>query len=80
MMEVHSHHSYTELVTTLTSSGRQASVTVYHDEKFGEYTVEVNWSALGSVSPADAREYAELILAAADEANHIAAYAVEADS
>lgn len=80
-MVIKPHDGYTEFETTL-PSGRGASVTVYHRESYGgRFTVEVNWSALGSVAPTDAAAYAAVILAASAQAQHIlAVHEAELDS
>lgn len=67
-MEKRYHETYSEFTDTL-PSGRQATVTVHHDFKWGDqWTVEVNWSAMGSVPVEDAVAYAKLIAAAAEYA------------
>jgi hypothetical protein len=66
-MTVDLNKTYTEFKMPLPVSGRSASVTVYHDKAFGstDERVEVNWSAMGSSAPDDARAYAALIEQAA---------------
>lgn len=44
----------------------------YNEVPLGQIKAEVNWSALGSVSPAVARAYARCLLAAADAADSAA--------
>ena len=53
---------------------KQKLVTVYKPYQRFDGTVEkasVNWSAIGSVDPATAREFAEELLAACDEAEKL---------
>lgn len=59
--------SYTTLTGTL-PSGKRAEVTVYH---YDDEAPQVNWSAIGSVAPADAAAYGTLIIAASAAASMV---------
>ena len=61
-------HVLIELPDAEQTSRVTANILVDTEVKIGNQPASVNWSSIGSVTPGDARLYAQAILAAADEA------------